>query len=617
MKKLLTLGVALLTSFSLWAVDPTFESSNWADGDFATLIADHDGITLTTDASAFKGNFVGTQYIALGGGCDLTNPSNYLGIKSAEVIDSIEVFWTPNGTSNTSIAWAAWTDAANLLAQDVDSIGKTDTYKAAKNLESAIWQKIDLTGKNAKAVLLTRQLKKAKLNGVQQSNLGDNQTVNVLGIRVWTQESKEVDHVEVTLNGVAVNGDEIESPEVDPLFYGSHTLNLTREFVEAPTVTFIKQTDTYYVGEATPSTKNDSIHVVATGLTPITWEASYTLNTVTYTVSAIKPATATVTYMDGETVLGTETVKKGEPATKYGEYQVYPLTVFAGWYMDAELTNPVDMATFAVNNDLTVHGWFVKSYAESVNFENNVMNNGKSFDIIGLLGTSGYATDITGSLDSLDNSKTDGLRNYAYLGLKVKQNGATLNFWIGNGSTVKIKFGNIAKTPLVSINGGEYADMSITDKVYTHTATAVNELISIKMADASAVVFQQIMIDEELRSPELFAINCAEATNGTVAASYKLGIPNETITLTVTPDAGYKIASVTVNSDELVDVEGAYSFTMPGQDVDVVATFEVSTGVSDAEADADAKTTTKRLVDGVLLIEKDGVTYSAQGGILK
>ena len=72
-----------------------------------------------------------------------------------------------------------------------------------------------------------------------------------------------------------------------------------------------------------------------------------------------------------------------------------------------------------------------------------------------------------------------------------------------------------------------------------------------------------------------------------------------------------------MNGDELVDVEGAYSFTMPGQDVDVVATFEVSTGVSDAEADADAKTTTKRLVDGVLLIEKDGVTYSAQGAILK
>lgn len=581
MKKLLTLGVALLTSFSLWAAYPTATTTYALEDLTVNEPLNYLKTGLTSDAQ--KLNKV--LYIDVEVPCASANGNLYLR-SSGSNTSRFATIWGSNGTARDESRKVAmksmYSDAIAFTADDI----LEDNGKYYIRFSSA-------------------------------DNEGSYYDYKITGFSYTLNEecvTKEVDHVEVTLNGVAVNGDEIESPEVDPLFYGSHTLNLTREFVEAPTVTFIKQTDTYYVGEATPSTKNDSIHVVATGLTPITWEASYTLNTVTYTVSAIKPATATVTYMDGETVLGTETVKKGDPATKYGEYQVYPLTVFAGWY-DAEL-NPVDLATFAVNNDLTVYGLFDKSYAESVNFENNVMNNGKSFDIIGLLGTSGYATDITGSLDSLDNSKTDGLRNYAYLGLKVKQNGAALNFWIKNGSTVKIKFGNIAKTPLVSINGGEYADMSITDKVYTHTAAA-DELISIKMADASAVVFQQIMIDEELRSPELFAINCAEATNGTVAAPYKLGIPNETITLTVTPDAGYKIATVTVNGDELVDVEGAYSFTMPGQDVDVVATFEVSTGVSDAEADADAKTTTKRLVDGVLLIEKDGVTYSAQGAILK
>ncbi|MCR4620141.1 MAG: hypothetical protein K5633_05575 [Paludibacteraceae bacterium] len=583
MKKLLTLGAALLASFSLWAAYPT-ATTTYALEDLTV-----DEPTLTYSKTGLSGDaqkLKNVLYIDVEVPCASANGNLYLRSSSSNT-GRFATIWGSNGTARDESRKVAMkngnSDAIAFTADDI----LEDNGKYYIRFSSA-------------------------------DNAGSYYDYKITGFSYTLNEecvTKEVDHVEVTLNGVAVNGDEIESPEVDPLFYGSHTLNLTREFVEAPTVTFIKQTDTYYVGEATPSTKNDSIHVVATGLTPTTWVASYTLNTVTYKVSAIKPATATVTYMDGETVLGTETVKKGDPATKYGEYEVKPLAVFAGWYMDAELTNPVDMATYAINNDLTVHGWFVKSYAESVNFENNVMNNGKSFDIIGLLGTSGYATDITGSLDSLDNSKTDGLRNYAYLGLKVKQNGATLNFWIGNGSTVKIKFGNIAKTPLVSINGGEYADMSITDKVYTHTAAA-DELISIKMADASAVVFQQIMIDEELRSPELFAINCAEATNGTVAA-YKLGIPNETITLTVTPDAGYKTATVTVNGDELVDVEGAYSFTMPGQDVDVVATFEVSTGVSDAAADADATKPTKRLVDGVLLIEKDGVTYSAQGGILK
>ncbi len=581
MKKLLTLGVALLTSFSLWAAYPT-ATTTYALGDLTV-----DEPTLTYSMTGLSGDaqkLNKTLYVQVEVPCASANGNLYL----------------RSSSSNTGRFATIW--GSNGIARD-------ESRKVAMkngNSDAIAFTADDILEDNGKYYIRFSSA----------DNAGSYYDYKITGFSYTLNEecvTKEVDHVEVSLGGVKVNGVALSDIEMATL-YGAYFLNLSTEYVEAPTVTFIKQTDTYYVGEATPSTKNENIDVVAE--LSVNWFAAITIGGETYGITAIKPATATVTYMDGETVLGTETVKKGDPATKYGEYQDYPLTVFESWYMDAELTNPVDMATFAVNNDLTVYGLFDKSYAESVNFENNVMNNGKSFDIIGLLGTSGYATDITGSLDSLDNSKTDGLRNYAYLGLKVKQNGAALNFWIKNGSTVKIKFGNIAKTPLVSINGGEYADMSITDKVYTHTAAA-DELISIKMADASAVVFQQIMIDEELRSPELFAINCAEATNGTVAAPYKLGIPNETITLTVTPDAGYKIATVTVNGDELVDVEGAYSFTMPGQDVDVVATFEVSTGVSDAAADADAKTTTKRLVDGVLLIEKDGVTYSAQGGILK
>ena len=185
MKKIFTLAAAVLASFSLWAADPALETSNWADGDFGTVIADHDGIVLSTDASSFKGNLSGAQYIALGGGCDMSAPANYLAISADQVITAVEVFWAPNGTDNTSIAWAAWTDAANLLAQDVDFMDKTDSYTGEKKLESAIWQTIDLSGKDVKAILLTRQLKKAKLGGEQQSNFGDNKTVNVLGIRVY------------------------------------------------------------------------------------------------------------------------------------------------------------------------------------------------------------------------------------------------------------------------------------------------------------------------------------------------------------------------------------------------------------------------------------------------
>lgn len=187
MRKFFTIAAAILFAGSMMAETPSLESFEWGADDFATVIANHDGITLSSDASAWKGNFSGVQYLALGGGTDMsaTAPTPYFGITATNIIDSIEVYWAPNGTNQTNIAWAAWTDAANLLAQDVDFLGTTASHTGSKSLESAIWQKIDLTGKDVKAIMLARQIKKAKLDGAQQANLGDNQTVNILGIRVW------------------------------------------------------------------------------------------------------------------------------------------------------------------------------------------------------------------------------------------------------------------------------------------------------------------------------------------------------------------------------------------------------------------------------------------------
>lgn len=190
-----------------------------------------------------------------------------------------------------------------------------------------------------------------------------------------------------------------------------------------------------------------------------------------------------------------------------------------------------------------------------------------------------------------------------------------LNFRLKSGSTVKIKFGNVATTPNVSINEGAYAAMEITDKVYTYTAAA-DELISIKMMDGNAVVFQQIMIDESLNAPELYAINCAEAVNGTLTAPFKMGIPGETVDLTVTPNDSYEVESVTVNGNVIDAVSDAYSFVMPAEDTEVTATFVESIPSAFNDAEIDAKRPVKRLVNGYLIIEKEGVLYNAQGTVL-
>ena len=71
----------------------------------------------------------------------------------------------------------------------------------------------------------------------------------------------------------------------------------------------------------------------------------------------------------------------------------------------------------------------------------------------------------------------------------------------------------------------------------------------------------------------------AESINGTVTADKMIVAPDETVTLTVTPDEGYSFGSVSVKDTDDEDVEltdnhdGTYSFTMPAEDVTVSATF--------------------------------------------
>lgn len=417
-----------------------------------------------------------------------------------------------------------------------------------------------------------------------------------------------------SLTGAAINDAPLAAADLATLL-SSHTLILQdSSYVDAPVVKFTKHLVITYEDESV-SERDEVISVTSQQASATTWGAATTINEIAYSVYTVKKSSFAVRYMDGETELGTENVEANGHPANYAQYQYKNLYTFVGWYNNADLADEhlvADMSAEVITDAATYYAKFTEKYAASINFEKAVMENGKGYAIINQLGTLGYSTNITGSLDSLDNSKTDSLRNYAYLGLKVKQNGALLNFRLEEGKTVNIKFGNIAKTPQVSINGGEFADMTITDKVYTRTAAA-NEVISIKMMDVNAVVFQQIMIGD-LEAPELFAINCAEAENGTVAAQYRLGIPGEVIALTITPAEGYKIGTVTVNSEEIHPVEDAYSFTMPAAVANVSASFGETTGIENTNAEMKA---VKRLENGMLIIEKNGAIYNIIGARVK
>jgi len=67
-----------------------------------------------------------------------------------------------------------------------------------------------------------------------------------------------------------------------------------------------------------------------------------------------------------------------------------------------------------------------------------------------------------------------------------------------------------------------------------------------------------------------YAVKVEEPTNGKVTASVEKALEGETVTLTVTPNKGYKLSKLTVNGKEVVDGK----FTMPNEDAKVEAVFE-------------------------------------------
>ncbi len=615
MKKFFTLAAAVLASFSLMAAEPNYGSYDWGANDFATVFTNHDGIVLSSDASAWKGNFSGIQYVALGGGTDMSasSPTPYFGITADAPIDSIEVFWAPNGSNNTSVAWAGWEEASQLLNQTVVAMGKTETYAASKSYEAAIWQKIDLSGYDFKAVMLARQIKKAIIDGQQQSNLGDNQTVNILGIRVWVRETKTVVSTEESLTAVTINDVAISATDLASLVSNKY-LFLADAYVTAPVVKFTKHTVITY-DDASTKEKDEVIEVTSQPATT-TWGASATINGNSYYVYTSKAASRTVTYMYGEQVLGTEIVAANGNPAEYAQYETMPLATFGGWYKDAELTQKVEsMAAEVISADVTFYAKFSKAYAESIDFEGMVINNGKSYDVKSALDAKYYDYKTIDALDSLNNEK-GAARNEPYLGLKIKKQGGYLACNVLPGTTIRIKFGYVGDKVL-AIAGGDTLPLNPTNNKIANLSFPIAVETSVKLQTTSdkTVVIKQIMIDKPLVT-WMYPITYAAAENGEVSG-WTVAYPGEEVVMNITANEGYTLTSLTYNGTEMVQpAPGApISFTMPAEAVTVAASFgDIATGIGNADAAVKA---VKVIRDGKLFIEKNGVLYNAQGVIVK
>lgn len=108
-----------------------------------------------------------------------------------------------------------------------------------------------------------------------------------------------------------------------------------------------------------------------------------------------------------------------------------------------------------------------------------------------------------------------------------------------------------------------------------------------------------------------YSITVESAENGNVTASARTAAKDDTVTLTVTPDKGYTLETITVtdkNGDKvkLTEKSGKYTFTMPASKVTVKATFaEVVTEPENPFVDLADDT---YYYDAVLWATENGIT---------
>lgn len=519
-----TMGNAAVEFVAQWKAVPTTifywtaATTNAIETDNTDLSSTTYG-TLTTGTSV-KGRLLGTNTIAKNGsGYKLGNDDVCIeiqGTSSFEEGDTV-IITGKNGGDGDRCFTVAPSSASSAASSDTI---KTNTISS--QTDNSVY-KVVITDTQAGS-----KMRIFRLTG---------KTMYCKSIKVIRPAERPASTV-ITLSDLKVNNRSISSDSLATLV-SAHSLTLKDEFAAAPEIKFNEHTVITYDDELLPATKvTDKVYTVTATVNGAgKWQAQQTINSVAYTVTAEKLNSAKVYYYDGATKLGEEIVAINGSPVNAGDYDDKTLSSFVGWYNNADLAEEhriANIAALVVTKDTTVYGNWNPEYATSINIEQWTLTNGagkgnsqkdvQTGALVSLLGTNNFASNLAYEnnnleLDSLDDAPGKTNRNYAFLGLKVKKSGRMLDFRLAAGKTVKIKFGEIKSTlPQVAIDGGSYANMSITDKVYTYTAAA-DAYISIKTADANAVVFKQIMIGDapEFETVTLPAIVTLDADGGTYA----------------------------------------------------------------------------------------------------
>ena len=178
----------------------------------------------------------------------------------------------------------------------------------------------------------------------------------------------------------------------------------------------------------------------------------------------------------------------------------------------------------------------------------------------------------------------------------------------GNGYAYYQTVGTITiTTGITSVDASGFAGSFSENIVYKHGDTDVTE-----NKDAYFAISDEG--NKRLISTNISYYNVSvedNITHGTVTASKTSAISGASITLSATPDYGYRLKSITVkdSAQNTISLNGM-SFIMPAGNVTVSAVFEeipiTQTSVNYIDADGNEQTVTASVLDGELTELRDG-----------
>ena len=292
------------------------------------------------------------------------------------------------------------------------------------------------------------------------------------------------------------------------------------------------------------------------------------------------------------------------------------------------------------NNPINIEAINVKAggdvpvnYSQSINIEQLVLDNGKTYDIASALLEKYIESANINALDSLNDEKV--LRNEPYLGLKLKTSGAYIKVNVEKGKTLKVKLGYVAAPVNVTVNGVDATPVEATNEgvIEEFAAADVDQEVIFTTTSEKTVVLKQIMIGEVIADVTLppatkYEVSVAEgiengtvtfeATSKTDSKGYVTVAVGDEVTVTATPDPGFELSGITVtgvNTDIAVIVNDG-KFIMPEDAVTINAIFTTVDAIIGVK-DGVRVSTVKYVKNGKLVIATPEGTFSGTGKRVK